>query len=72
MKLFLFLDQMINIRTFCSTLSNYKGCFVVNLLGASAEVTVDMEGQWMGVSETHCSAEDGPKIKTTTKASHVR
>ena len=76
----IFLDKCVNYRMLCSTVSNCKGCFVVNLPGTSADVTADMEGtvgaEVDGV-ERQCSAEDedgdGPKMKkTTTTNSHVR
>lgn len=70
---------IIRLRKFLSTLSNYKGYFVVNLPGASAEVTADTEGTVGTVDwgEGQCSAEDGdgPKMKTTkttTKDRNVR
>ena len=56
----MFFDKMIHLRMFCSTLSNYKGCFVVNLPD-SAEVAADTEGTVGTVVEAEDG--DGPKMK---------
>ena len=51
---------------FCSTLSNYKGFFVVNLPG-SAEVAADTEGTVGTVVEAEDG--DGPKMKNNSNKS---
>ena len=53
---------------FCSTLSTYKGCFVVNLPGR-AEFVADTEGT-EGTVGTVDEAEDvdGPKMKNNNKS----
>ena len=51
------MDKIINLRIFCSTLSNYKGCFVVNLPG-TAEVAERTVGT-VDVAED----KDGPEMK---------
>ena len=50
---------------FCSTLSTYKGCFVVNLPGR-AEVVADTEGTVGTVDEAEDV--DGPKMKNNNKS----
>ena len=58
------MDKGIHLRMFCSKLSTYKGCFVVNLPGR-AEVAADTEGTVGTVDE----AEDGPKMKINNNKS---